>query len=109
MLKDQPTKTTKLHTILIHKVQLHPRHLKQLEAVDLRDPLTHLPKTTRLPTVTLTNSLAATVRSCEDEITTLQNQIGILINQNQHLMNKQDHIMCMLPKEMDHNESRRAS
>ena len=42
--------TTKLHTILVHKVQLHPWLLNQLEAVDPRDPLTHLPKTTRLPT-----------------------------------------------------------
>ena len=55
--------------------------------------------------VALTNSLAATICSCEDKIATLQNQIGILINQNQHLMNKQDCIMCMLYKEMDCNES----
>ena len=50
MSKDQPKKTTKLRTILVHKVQLHPRHLNQLEVVDPRDLLTHLPKTTRLPT-----------------------------------------------------------
>ena len=35
---------------IVHKVQLHHRLLNQLEAVDPRDPLTHLPKTTRLPT-----------------------------------------------------------
>ena len=50
MSKDQPKKTTKLRTILVHKVQLHHRLLNQLEAVDPQDPLTHLPKTTRLPT-----------------------------------------------------------
>ena len=50
MSKDQPTKTTKLHTIPVHKVQLHPRHLNQLEVVDLQDLLTHLPNTTLLPT-----------------------------------------------------------
>ena len=50
MSKDQPKKTTKLRTILVHKVQLHPRHLNQLEAVDPWDPLTHLPKTTQLLT-----------------------------------------------------------
>ena len=48
MSKDQPKKTTKLRTILVHKVQLHPRLLNQLEVVDPRDPLTHLLKTTRL-------------------------------------------------------------
>ena len=66
------------------------------------------PTSSQLPAidpVALTNSLAATICSCEDKIATLQNQIGILINQNQHLMNKQDCIMCMLYKEMDCNES----
>ena len=70
------------------------------------------PTSSQLPAidpVTLTNSLAATVRSREDEIATLQNQIGILINQNQHLMNEQDRIMRMLHDEMDRNESCRAS
>ena len=50
MSKDQHKKISKLRTILVHKVQLLPRHLNQLEAVDLWDPLTHLPKTKQLPT-----------------------------------------------------------
>ena len=37
MSKDQPKKTTKLHTILVHKVQLHPWLLNQLEVVDPQD------------------------------------------------------------------------
>ena len=53
---------------------------------DEGDPPPREPQTSsQLPAidpVALTNSLAATVRSCEDEIATLQNQIGILINQN---------------------------
>ena len=73
-----------------------------------REPLT-FSQVPAIDPVTLTNSLAATVCSCKDEITILQNQIGILINQNQHLMNKQNRIMRMLHDEMDRNESCRAS
>ena len=80
---------------------------------DKGDPPSREPPTTsQLPAidpVALTNSLATTVRSREDEIATLQNQIGILINQNQHLMNEQDRIMRMLREEMERNESQRAS
>ena len=76
---------------------------------DEGDPPPHKPPTSsQLPAinpVALTNSLAATVRSREDEIATLQNQIGILINQNQHLRNEQDCIMRMLHEEMDRNKS----
>ena len=69
-----------------------------------REPPTSL-QLPAIDPVTLTNSLAATVRSHEDKIATLQNQIGILINQNQHLMNEQDRIMRMLREEMERNES----
>ena len=69
-----------------------------------REPPTSSPLPAIDP-VALTNSLAATVRSREDEIAILQNQIGILINQNQHLMNEQDRIMRMLREEMECNES----
>ena len=52
---------------------------------DEGDPPPHEPPTSlqisAIDPVTLTNSLAATVRSREDKIATLQNQIGILINQ----------------------------
>ena len=125
MSKDQPKKTTKLRTILVHKVQLHPRHLNPESTRSCRPlgpanpppkddttsdegnpPPREPPTSSQLPAIdpiALTNSLAANVHNREDEIATLQNQIGIL------LINEQDCIMRMLCEEMDRNKSRHAS